>query len=256
MDIREYNGEAWDGLVDKGNRWTVPVVPEVISAARRGEWQVYLTPAIVVPRPWFPPLDGRRVLGLASGGGQQGPILAAAGAHVTVLDYSSKQLAQDQLVAQRDSLAVDTVQGDMADLSAFDDGIFDLVFHPCSNGFAADVRVVWRECFRVMRPGGVLMCGFSNPAQFIFDALRLEKGEFLVRHKLPYSELTDLTDAERQEFIDRGEPLMFGHTLDDQIGGQLAAGFHMTDFFEDTDSDSALSAYMQMYIATRAIKPE
>ncbi|MGK3885416.1 class I SAM-dependent methyltransferase, partial [Enterococcus faecium] len=75
-DIRAYNREAWDRQAAAGNRWTVPVGPEVIAAARRGDWGVVLTPSRPVPREWFPPLDGLNVLCLASGGGQQGPVLA------------------------------------------------------------------------------------------------------------------------------------------------------------------------------------
>src|SRR5947209_20625911 len=147
MDIFAYNRRAWDRRAERGNRWTVPAGPEAIAAARRGDWQVVLTPTRPVPRGWFPDLAGLDVLCLASGGGQQGPVLAAAGAAVTVLDASPAQLARDRLVADREGLEVRTVQGDMADLSAFDDGTFGLVFHPCSNCFVPEVRPVWREAF-------------------------------------------------------------------------------------------------------------
>src|SRR5262249_2109595 len=118
MDILSYNRHAWDRKVAEGDRWTIPVGPEVIAAARRGAWQVVLTPTRPVPREWFPALASLEVLCLASGGGQQSPVLAAAGASVTVLDNSPMQLAQDRLVADRDGLTIQTVQGDMADLSA------------------------------------------------------------------------------------------------------------------------------------------
>ncbi len=169
MDILAYNRRAWDRQAEKGNRWTVPVGPDVIAAARRGDWQVVLTPTRPVPADWFPALAGLDVLCLASGGGQQGPVLAAAGAAVTVLDNSPAQLARDRLVADREGLEVRTVQGDMADLSAFPEGSFGLVFHPCSNCFVPDVRPVWQEAFRVLRPGGVLLAGFCNPALHVFD---------------------------------------------------------------------------------------
>ena len=80
MDVRAYNREAWNRQVADGNPWTIPVSTETVAAARRGEWTILLTPSIPVPRAWFPPLAGADVLCLASGGGQQGPILAAAGA--------------------------------------------------------------------------------------------------------------------------------------------------------------------------------
>ena len=133
MDIRAYNKEAWDRQVANGNPCTVPVSHDVIEAARRGEWSVILTDARPVPASWFPPLAGLDVLGLACGGGQQCPIFAAAGAQVTVLDNSPAQLSRDREVADREGLALRTVEGDMADLSAFADESFDLVFHPVSN---------------------------------------------------------------------------------------------------------------------------
>jgi SAM-dependent methyltransferase len=256
LDIRTYNRRAWDHQVAAGNRWTVPVGPEVIAAARRGEWSVILTPTKPVPRDWFGPLGRREVLCLASGGGQQGPILAAAGARVTVFDNSPRQLGQDRLVAEREGLRIDMAEGDMRNLSAFPDGRFDLIFHPCSNGFVPDVRPVWRECFRVLRPGGVLLAGFANPVLYVVDDLAaVDRGELIVRHPVPYSDLTSLTDEERHRYIDRDEPLCFGHTLDDQIGGQLAAGFVLAGFFEDKDPSHPLAKFLPTFIATRAVKP-
>src|SRR5919107_5655462 len=186
MDVRGYNREAWDRHVESGNEWTLPVVPDVIEAARRGEWEVLLTETKPVSEAWFPELAGAEVLCLASGGGQQAPIFAAAGAIVTVLDNSPGQLAQDRLVSERESLEIKTVEGDMADLSAFADESFDLVFHPVSNLFVPDVRPVWREAFRVLRRGGVLLAGFLNPAYFIFDLELAEKGVLEVKNVLPY----------------------------------------------------------------------
>jgi SAM-dependent methyltransferase len=233
----------------------VPVGPGVIAAARRGDWQVVLTPTRPVPRGWFPSLAGLEVLGLASAGGQQGPILAAAGAVVTVLDNSPAQLARDRLVAEREGLEVRTVEGDMADLSAFPDGAFGLVFHPCSNCFVPDVRPVWREAFRVLRPGGVLLAGFCNPALYIFDDALVEKGELVVRHAIPYADLTHLTARERQRYTDAGEPLVFGHTLEDQLGGQTDTGFLLAGLYEDHDPAHPLAKFLPTFIATRAVKP-
>jgi ubiquinone/menaquinone biosynthesis C-methylase UbiE len=153
MDFLNYNREAWNRKVAEKNEWTVPVSPEVVAAARQGEWSVVLTPVIPVPQDWFGDLTGARVLGLASGGGQQGPVLAAAGADVTIFDNSPAQLDRDREVADREGLVIRTVQGDMADLSVFDSEFFDLIFHPVSNCFVPDVTSVWRECFRVLKPG-------------------------------------------------------------------------------------------------------
>jgi 2-polyprenyl-3-methyl-5-hydroxy-6-metoxy-1,4-benzoquinol methylase len=147
MDVRSYNRQAWDKLVESGDRWTVPVTTDEIQRAKKGEWQIVLTPTKPVPKSWFPDLHGASTLCLASGGGQQGPILAAAGAVVAVLDASPLQLKQDREVGERDGLSLETIEGDMADLSLFADATFDLIVHPCSNCFVPDIRPVWRECF-------------------------------------------------------------------------------------------------------------
>jgi len=257
MDIREANRKAWDKQVEWGNEWTVPVSAEVIKAARQGQWEIYLTPTKPVPKNWFPDLKGLEVLCLASGGGQQGPILAAAGANVTVFDNSPQQLRQDQLVAERDGLAIKTVEGDMADLSAFPEGRFAVIVHPVSNCFIPDVHPVWREAFRVLRRKGVLLSGFNNPVVYIFDEKPYLDGVLIVKHTLPYSDIVSLSEEEKQQHIDNGEPFEFSHMLEDLIGGQLKAGFLLDGFYEDYDkkeTNDALSKYMTRYIATRAIK--
>ena len=260
MDIRKYNSLAWDKEVERGNKWTVPVSEAVIAAARQGQWEIVLTPSKPVPRVWFPDLIGLDVLCLASGGGQQGPILAAAGAKITVLDNSPKQLEQDRLVAERYALDIATVEGDMADLSMFSDQSFDLIVHPVSNCFVPDIQPVWAEGFRVLRRGAVLLAGFSNPVIYLFDYdLADRTGLLQVKYALPYSDLTSLTAEERQRYIKTGTPLEFSHTLEDQIGGQLDAGLLLTGFFEDAypeDENDLLTNYMPTFIATRAIKPD
>ena len=257
MDGRGYNEEAWDREVERGNQWTVPVGPDVIDAARRGQWKVLLTNNKPVPKDWFPEMGGAEVLCLASGGGQQSPVFAAAGARVTVFDNSPAQLAQDRLVAERESLDLRTVQGDMRDLSAFGDGSFDFVFHPVSNLFVPKVRPVWAEAFRVLRSGGTLVAGFLNPANYIFDLdLADDTGELRVTYELPYAAPTSLDEEGLRAQMERGEPLEFSHTLEDQIGGQIDAGFVISGFYEDRHGDDdPLAAYMPTLIATRATKP-
>jgi SAM-dependent methyltransferase len=257
VDVRGYNEEAWDREVERGNQWTVPVGPDVIEAARCGQWEVLLTNNKPVPEDWFPEMGGAEVLCLASGGGQQGPVFAAAGARVTVFDNSPAQLAQDRLVAERESLDLRSVQGDMRDLSLFAGGSFDLVFHPVSNLFVPKVRPVWAEAFRVLRSGGTLVAGFLNPANYIFDLeLADETGELRVKYELPYAAPTSLDEESLRAQMERGEPLEFSHTLEDQIGGQIDAGFVISGFYEDRHGDDdPLAAYMPTLIATRATKP-
>ena len=253
-DVRAFNREAWNKNVENRNPWTIPVSRDVIAAARRGDWEIILTPTKPVPKDWFPKLASCDVLCLASGGGQQGPILAAAGANVTVYDNSPKQLAQDRAVAEREHLKTRTVEGDMRDLSVFADESFDLIVHPVSNCFVPDVRPVWREAYRVLRHGGAIISGFDNPVLYLFDPEREKEGILQVRFSLPYSELSSISEEERARHYGKDAPLEFGHTLQDQIGGQIDAGFVITGFYEDTFPGELISEYCDSFIATRAVK--
>ncbi|MGW2656417.1 class I SAM-dependent methyltransferase [Streptomyces sp. NPDC001478] len=258
VDPVSHNRAAWEKYVQEGNEWSRPVSSEDVERARKGDWSIVLIGREPVDRTWLPAdLTGKDVLCLASGGGQQGPILAAAGARVTVFDNSPGQLGQDRMVATRDGLdTLHTVLGDMSDLSTFDDAAFDVVFHPVSNLFVPNLAPVWQECFRVLRPGGALLSGFLNPDVYLFDHEALdERGEMNVVHKLPYSDVTHYTPEERAAKFGAEAALEYSHTLTEQIGGQLAAGFLLTGFAEAPHHSNTTASYMSHYFATRAVKP-
>jgi SAM-dependent methyltransferase len=258
IDILERSRADWNREARNGCRWSIPVDEATIARARAGDWEVVLTPNIPVPRDWFGDVSGSDVLCLASGGGQQAPILAAAGARLTSFDLSEEQLARDRLVADRERLPVTCLRGNMADLSVLRDESFDLIFHPVSNVFAEDVRPVWRECFRVLRPGGALLAGFINPLFFLFDHDEaLASGQLIVKYRLPYSDLTNPNPVAKERWLKSGEAVNFSHSLTAQIGGQLAAGFVLVGFYEDdwADEVTPLNQHSPMYLATRALKP-
>ena len=254
MNVQDINRQAWNRRVKEGESpYTQPVNSEQIAAAKRGEWQVRLTPGRPVPSAWLEVAE-HDVLCLASGGGQQGPLLAAAGARVTVFDLSDEQLAQDRFVAERDGLELTTVQGSMTDLSAFADASFDLIVHPISNCFIPDVNPVWREAYRVLRPGRQLLAGMVNPLLYALDD-ESEDERLVIRHKIPYSDLEQLSEDEQQKRVAEGQALEFGHTLDDLIGGQLDAGFTLIGFYEDRFPGKPVDDYLAVTLATRALKP-
>ena len=119
-------------------------------------------------------------------------------------------------MALRDDLVLATRQGLMHDLSCFADTSFDLIVHHASNAFAPEMEPVWRECVRVLRPGGALLAGFMNSDVFIFDHEAEERGELVVRFPLPYADATDLPPAELQRLIVRDHAVAFSHSLEAQ----------------------------------------
>lgn len=253
MDIIKHNQDHWELKVKQQNQWTVPVSSNEIQNARKGDWSIIVTSTKPVPKEWFPELSGKNVLCLASGGGQQGPVLAAAGANVTVLDLSESQLEQDRFVARRDGLSIRTVLGSMTDLRMFDSESFDLLVHPVSNLFVPDIQPVWQEAYRVLKHGGIMISGFMNPVFYLFDWELEEQGTLQVKHTLPYSELDYATE---EEIVKNGVALEFGHTLEQQIGGQIQSGFMISGLYEDSfGGKKLLDRYANSFIATRAIKP-
>jgi SAM-dependent methyltransferase len=259
MDSYAVNKAAWDRAVGDGdNPYTHVVSPAQVAAARQGTWSVYVSDGKPVPIDWFPTLDGLPVLCLASGGGQQAPILAALGAQVTVLDASPRQLAQDHVVAERDGLDIRLVEGDMADLSAFAAASFALIMNPPSTMFVPDVAPVWRECARVLTPGGVLITGFMNPDEFVFDADALDnEGVFVVKHPLPYVEQETLDQETLAQRIHNEEMFHWSHTMEAQLGGLIDAGFVITGFYEDRRPDAdgnPIRHFMPSFYVVRAEK--
>ena len=258
MDILEYNRNSWNLQSMEGCRWSTPFDDAVFEKARTGNLEVNLTPNKPVPADWLTSLPGADVLTLASGGGQQSVQFAAAGAKVTSFDASDVQLQKDADTAARHGLEIRTVQGDMADLSAFEDDSFELIFHGVSNVFAAAVRPVWKECARVLRPGGRLLSGFMNPCYFLFDHEKAEAtGELEVKYALPYSCMDSLGEEELSRQLEANLSIEFSHSLEDQIGGQTDAGLVITGLYEDTwdDESTALNPWMPTMMVTRAELP-
>lgn len=253
MTYIEENARIWDKRSENNDRWSIAVSSEEVRRAREGVWSIVLTPTKPVPANWFPQeLKGKKILCLASGGGQQGPILAATGADVTVFDNSKVQLEKDAHVAQRDDLKIKTVQGNMQDLSVFEAESFDCIVHPWSNGYIDDVRPVWKECARVLKKNGLLLAGFGNPISCIFNVGKFERGILQVENTIPYADIDHMDDPETKAIVE-ADGYLWSHTLEAQIQGQIEAGFAIVGFYEDIGG-SALDQYINSSIATKAIK--
>lgn len=249
------NSLTWDEWIENGCEWGIPITPEEYAAARRGEWGVYLTPTRHVPREWFLPFTDAPLLGLASGGGQQMPIFCALGAQCTVFDNSERQLLSERMVAQREGYEITIVKGDMTKPLPFADESFSMIFHPVSNCYIEDVQHVWNECYRLLKPGGVLLSGFDNGLNFLFE----DTGTLplTAANKLPFNPLK-AAPQEYERMVKNLEGVQFSHSLEEQLGGQLKAGLIITDLYEDRDREGSgiLREYAPQYMATRAVKPD
>lgn len=254
-EILNHNRYAWNWAALNGNRWTIPVSEDVIAQARAGDLKIVLTPEKNIPTEWLSDIRGKSILGLASGGGQQGPVLAAAGAIVTILDLSPEQLQKDRTCAQAYGLNITTIESSAADLSAFSDSSFDMIINPVSNCFFPDLAPVWKECARVLKSGGVIMYAFTNPINYLFDFEKVNRGEYLLKYKIPYSDRASLSAEEQARFIYPEAPLEFSHSLTDQLGLLMRNGFVIEDMYEDGwDTADGLNNHYQSFIAIKARK--
>ena len=249
MNYQDINAKTIDRWIDEGWEWGIPITHEVYENAKNGSWDVVLTPTKPVPHSWFGDLKGKKVLGLASGGGQQMPIFAALGAECTVLDYSEKQLESERLVATREGYEIEILRADMTKPLPFPDEYFDLIFHPVSNCYVEKVEPIFKECFRILKHGGALLCGLGNEVNYLVN-----EDEEVISNTMPFNPLVN--EKQRKQLEDEDCGMQFSHNMEEQIGGQLKAGFILTDLFGDTNGEGRLHEMnVECYIATRAGKP-
>ena len=247
-DYREINARTIDRWVDEGWEWGRPITHEAYMRALKGDWDVYLTPTKPVPHEWFGELRGKKILGLASGGAQQMPVFAALGADCTVLDYSSRQVESERTVSEREGYPIRILRADMTKPLPFGDGEFDIIFHPVSNCYVQDVRSIWKECFRVLKHGGYLIAGTDHYVNYLVD-----NDEKMIINHMPFDPLNDPEQMKQLQDDDAG--VQFSHSLEEQIGGQLEAGFRLLELYEDTNGEGRLHELnIPTFLAMRSLK--
>ena len=248
MDYQDINAKTIDRWIEEGWEWGKPISHEVYVAATQGNWDVKLTPTKMVPHEWFGDLRGKKVFGLASGGGQQMPIFTALGAECTVMDYSSKQIETERMVAEREGYNINAIRGDMTKPLPFEDESFDLIFHPVSNCYVREVKPIWRECYRVLKQGGYLIAGVDHYINYVVDPDEKE-----IVNSLPFDPLANEEQRKQLEREDAG--MQFSHSLEEQITGQLEAGFTLLDLYEDTNGEGRLHELnIPTFLAMRSVK--
>ena len=231
LSQHDHNRRAWDRLARNDHRFSKRASAEELAKPLE----------TVDGYGWLgPSIRGQRVLCLASGGGRQGPLYAAAGAEVVVVDISAAQLEVDREVAADSALKLRTVESSMDDLSMFADGSFDLVIHPVSTCYVPDVTPVFREVARVTRAGGLYVSQHKTPTSLQTSFAPVEtrtvegQGSGYVLQE-PYYREEALPPAKgdfaagrfreegTQEYVHRWESL---------LGGMTRAGFVIEDFVE------------------------
>lgn len=172
--IAEVNERHWNKMVEEGCGFTRPWLNldrAVLHQYVKGELEPVPEPLIeMYPASVLVDIDGKDVLCLASGGGQQSAVFSLLGSRVTVVDLTEGQLNGDRKAAAFYGYQVTTVKADMRDLSMLRDKSFDLVYQAPSISYVPDVRPVYSEVSRVLRDGGIYRVEFSNPATQFVDS--------------------------------------------------------------------------------------
>lgn len=247
MTYQEQNSKIIDTWCEDDWIWGRPISHETYLEALKGRFDVYLTPTKYVPHNWLGDLRGKKILGLASGGGQQLPIFTVLGAECTLLDYSLKQCQSEELVAKREGYKINIIKGDMTKPWPFKDASFDMIFHPVSNCYVKELEGIFEECYRTLKKGGLLLGGYDLEFHYIFD------DQDNIAYTLPFDPLNNPKQYEDSIKNDWG--ITFSHTLDEQIGLQLKAGFRIIDLYSDTSGEGILHEHnVNTFIAVKSIK--
>lgn len=244
MDYTKINSKIIDIWCKEGWVWGKPITHEEFLDAKKGKFSLYLTPTKKIPSSWLANIKGKKVLGLASGGGQQLPILTALGADCVLLDYSNEQCNSELLVAKREGYKIEVIEADMTKPLPFLDECFDLIIHPVSNCYVEKIEPIFKECYRVLKKDGLMIGGYDIGINYIVD----EKEEMIV-NSLPYNPLKNKKQLD--ECMKNNDGIQFSHTFAEQIKAQLMAGFELVDIYEDTNGEGRLhSLNIPSFVAT------
>lgn len=228
-----------DNLVANSVDWTMCASKEQLQAARAGNLKLQFFDRDV-PEEWLKNIKGKRVLCLAGGGGLQAPLLACAGAEVTVIDISNKMLDKDREIAKIENLQIEIVKGNMCDLSMFTDCYFDFIINPPSLMYIPKLSVVFKECYRVLNDGGVFIMMAPSPINYVCDYIDDENGGYYKAvHKMPFFSGNH----------DNSDWVEYGHTMEEYLGGLIECGFYINGYIECQMEDITELQFM-----TRAIK--
>lgn len=220
----ERNRAAWNELADSGAALARPA-----TDADFADPLAAVDPAGWLRRGLGGSIVGKRLLCLAAGGGRQGPLHAAAGAEVTVVDLSDAMLERDRQVADARGLRLRLINASMDDVPELNAGEFDAVVQPVSTCYVPDVAAVYAEVARVLRPGGVYVSQHKTPTSLQAASRLSGKGRLELR--TPYYQDAPLPPADPCRTREPGT-LEYLHRWEQLIGGLCRAGFVVEDLVE------------------------
>ena len=246
MGYQELNSKIFDKWNKNNWEWGKPISHEEYLNALDGNFKLRLTPTKFIPNDWLKNIKGKKVLGLASGGAQQMPILAALGADITLLDYSDTQLKKDEEFALKEGYKINIVKADMSKPLPFSDNIFDMVIQPVSLSYVEDVEPIFKEVNRILKKNGYYLLGFDNGLNYVFD----DSEKLEVKFPLPFNPLKNESLYNLSVLNEWG--IQFSHSIEDILGGQLKVGFIIDDLYEDYNGYGKLDKYkIPTFIVTR-----
>lgn len=243
MHEEELNRKAWDAEVERGNQWSRIVDAKTIEKAREGMIETWITPHSLIPSSWIGEIKGKKVLLLASAGGQQTPVLAAAGAEVTSMDISEKMIGQDKTALERYGLEARLIVGDMRRLDMFDEESFDLVLSPHSINFISNPEVLFRQVHRVLKKRGSFLFGSANPVLYLFDEKKMQK-KLKIKYTLPFSDEKSKSRKEVERMKKEKDTFEYSHTLGILISSCLEAGFLLQGFYSDSSNEELVDSFI------------
>jgi SAM-dependent methyltransferase len=231
-DIARYNKERWEALAQAHVPYSRPILDLDADSARE----------LIDPHGLIRDYQGKDVLCLAGGGGQQSAAFGLLGSNVTVLDLAETQLERDRQAAAHYGLTIRTEQGDMRDLSRFSNRSFDVVWHAHSITFVPDVQTVFSEVARVMHPGGIYHMSCNNPYSAGVDERDWNGQAYPLADRYVDGELTFADDSWEIGYDDGTStrvkgPREFRHTMSTLLNGMAERGFVLLRFWEDTGDD-------------------
>lgn len=247
-DNHWHNRSAWNRLAKKQDRLATPASDsDFINPLSNVDRMGWLGSSV----------EGKRLLCLAAGGGRQGPIYAAAGAKVTVVDLSPAMLELDDKVSHQRQLNLRTIETSMDDLSMLGDASFDIVIHPVSTCYVPDLRPVYREVARVMADGGLYISQHKQPTSLQSD-IEPHQGSYRLKHG--YYDKSPLPEEPKANLVRERGTLEYVHRWEELIGAMCAAGFVIEALSEpfhakadpQRGSFSHRSAFLAPYVRLKA----